>query len=638
MILYDQDFNFIGMDSETLTFLGYEDLDEFTSMHADFADLFVPKEGFIHKFENFSWIHYILFSGAANKKAFVRQKNGSEVTVDITIKEIFLTDKYEGLRKIYGIKLINENFTAISKSDVHDKRSKMSSEFSLKKITGNIESSTATSTSEPEKEVAAVATVGSADTATAASHNTNEAPQEFLLDIPEEMLSAPKKETAHTVLEERTEPSLPQEERAVSGDFILKSPPPASDDAQNLSEAFLTENGSEEVKTDQALFQKIESETELHATQSETHTEPETAVSSDKAAEPEKRFSFDLLKKSDETQNSDYKEASSSESEKEETPSPFSFNLADESSKQTDSEEIDNNETEKQSTASEQSLFSFSLFKNENNDDSSQKAEEHVKEVLIDQIKSDIAEIDAEAEVTEEEQQDAATKLQNLLLNRNNENQRESQHEDFHKENSLVAETSANTATDAEENKSTALPSEPESFEARLNNIFSLADKLSSTEEDRDNGKKINIFNSEEEVANHKHSVTKESIKSSIQETATDRDTQMSDEELILPELGKLGLSKEEELDFIDEFLNDTEETIGLMREYLRLKDFDNIRYTLIKISSSAEILHFDQLLTYTQSMSSLCKTKDAEQLADKLSAFENLIGKYREHFSRITA
>ena len=138
MILYDQNFKFIGMSAETLTFLGYEDLEEFCSMHGDFADLFIKREGYIHKFENFSWIHYILYSGAANKKALIGKKNGGELSVEITIKEVFLNQAYEGLEKIYSVKLINENFTTISKTDVHDQRSHQNNHYSLRNLTKDL--------------------------------------------------------------------------------------------------------------------------------------------------------------------------------------------------------------------------------------------------------------------------------------------------------------------------------------------------------------------------------------------------------------------------------------------------------------------------------------------------------------------
>ena len=58
MILYDDKYNFLGMSSHTLGFLGYEDIQEFISMHNDFANVFVQKEGFIYKYDNFNWIDF----------------------------------------------------------------------------------------------------------------------------------------------------------------------------------------------------------------------------------------------------------------------------------------------------------------------------------------------------------------------------------------------------------------------------------------------------------------------------------------------------------------------------------------------------------------------------------------------------
>ena len=114
MILYDDKYNFLGMSSETLGFLGYEDINEFLSLNSDVANLFVRKEGFIYNFENFSWIDFVLFSGSANKSALITLKNGQETKVDLSIKEVHLANEMNGIRKMYGVKLISENFHEIS--------------------------------------------------------------------------------------------------------------------------------------------------------------------------------------------------------------------------------------------------------------------------------------------------------------------------------------------------------------------------------------------------------------------------------------------------------------------------------------------------------------------------------------------
>ncbi|MBE0491793.1 MAG: hypothetical protein IBX44_06035 [Sulfurospirillum sp.] len=92
MILYDKSGNFLGLSKSELSFLGFEDLEEFTSQCKDFADLFCNKPGFIFKFKNFSWIDYALHSGAPKKSIVLKLKNGQEIETNFKITEIFLTN------------------------------------------------------------------------------------------------------------------------------------------------------------------------------------------------------------------------------------------------------------------------------------------------------------------------------------------------------------------------------------------------------------------------------------------------------------------------------------------------------------------------------------------------------------------
>lgn len=90
MILYDKSGQFIGMTHTELNLLGYDDMEAFCNEHTDIADLFVNKAGYIFKFKNFSWIDYLLYSGAPHKHAIIRTKNGKEVEVLLAAREFFL--------------------------------------------------------------------------------------------------------------------------------------------------------------------------------------------------------------------------------------------------------------------------------------------------------------------------------------------------------------------------------------------------------------------------------------------------------------------------------------------------------------------------------------------------------------------
>lgn len=121
MILYDKSGVFLGMGSQELYFLGYEDMEEFKNYHNDFADLFINKPGFIFKFKNFSWIDYALHSGTPNKKVLIRTKSGKEVETLLGINEIFLNKEINGSPLFFCIELtnnfINNNVTNFTKQE-----------------------------------------------------------------------------------------------------------------------------------------------------------------------------------------------------------------------------------------------------------------------------------------------------------------------------------------------------------------------------------------------------------------------------------------------------------------------------------------------------------------------------------------
>jgi hypothetical protein len=114
LILYDQNYNFLAISSETVSFLGYENVDEFVSLHSDFADLLIPKDGKIYKFKNFSWIDFILYSGAPNKSAVIKTKDGTEIDIKLTVKELTLTREIDGLNKCFAVRIISDEFVKIA--------------------------------------------------------------------------------------------------------------------------------------------------------------------------------------------------------------------------------------------------------------------------------------------------------------------------------------------------------------------------------------------------------------------------------------------------------------------------------------------------------------------------------------------
>ena len=110
MVLYDKSGLFLGMGSQELYLLGYEDMEEFRNYHNDFADLFVNKPGFIFKFKNFSWIDYAQHSGTPNKRVLIKTKNGKEIETSLAINEIYLQKEINGTFLFYSVELNNTPF------------------------------------------------------------------------------------------------------------------------------------------------------------------------------------------------------------------------------------------------------------------------------------------------------------------------------------------------------------------------------------------------------------------------------------------------------------------------------------------------------------------------------------------------
>lgn len=107
MILYSKNGEFLGIGKDELSFLGFEDLDEFKSLHSDVADLFINRPGYIFKFKNFSWIDYALHSGVPKKSVIVKLKTGNEAESSLSIKEIFLISPKNSEELYYSIEFVN---------------------------------------------------------------------------------------------------------------------------------------------------------------------------------------------------------------------------------------------------------------------------------------------------------------------------------------------------------------------------------------------------------------------------------------------------------------------------------------------------------------------------------------------------
>ena len=91
MLIYNHNKELTGIDDETLHHLGYKTLGEFFQSYRDVSELFVKKPGYIHNFQNFPWIDFVLHSDAEDIKAII-QSDKKHFSCNISISPVFLKD------------------------------------------------------------------------------------------------------------------------------------------------------------------------------------------------------------------------------------------------------------------------------------------------------------------------------------------------------------------------------------------------------------------------------------------------------------------------------------------------------------------------------------------------------------------
>jgi HPt (histidine-containing phosphotransfer) domain-containing protein len=105
VLIYNHNKELVGIDDETLHHLGYKNLGEFLQHYSDISELFVKKPGYIHNFQNFPWIDFVLHSDAEDIKAVI-QNEQKHFSCNISITPIFLTDAPESQGYVIHLKHI----------------------------------------------------------------------------------------------------------------------------------------------------------------------------------------------------------------------------------------------------------------------------------------------------------------------------------------------------------------------------------------------------------------------------------------------------------------------------------------------------------------------------------------------------
>ncbi len=113
MILYDDNYNVVGIDDKSLNILGYDSVEKFKSTDMDISGHFIKKEGYVYDTDFCSWLDYVIYSGEKGK-ALISSAKGELFQSDIEVDEIYSLNDDEK-RYLYGI-----DFTGVKKIDNED--------------------------------------------------------------------------------------------------------------------------------------------------------------------------------------------------------------------------------------------------------------------------------------------------------------------------------------------------------------------------------------------------------------------------------------------------------------------------------------------------------------------------------------
>ena len=608
MILYDDKHNFLGMSSHTLGFLGYEDVPEFLSMNNDFSNLFVQKEGFIYDFDNFNWIDFVLYSGSANKSAIIALKNGRETKVDLTIKEIHLAHELGGIKKLYSVKLISDEFHKISGVPKSAETAGGIGGFSL---SGLVEKEA------PKEETVEVNSEESnfQNLIIESKPEEEQKSESFILNIAENELISKEE-----IVEETSVPDIQDDFKL---DFFKENT--SSKECDEASDFTPLQIDSEPTKVEEAPIDLI-----LKSDNLETVTPKDETLNEKLSSTPE-AFEFNLL--NDEMKTDEQTDIPSLDVE----PNFLKTEDVHLTTTPKDNEEI---KEEELSSTIEESGFKLDFLKMDldpvsepkepaselASDESSYNAIDHTE--IIQQIKNDIKEIDsAEEEILDSKQ----TKDETFVLNIPKMPQveqpldiEEKIEEPIGQEHETVNVESL-SSFQIQESKS---QDSNKSFTSTLQSLFGKKDtqnEESTADHIQDQAFSFTLKSNREEekkLENREDIILTDTIKIDEEEPA-----QNNTHAVTFSSLSALGLSPDDEFDLLSDFINDVKESIESIEQFTGTKDFDKINYSLVKIKSSAEILNLNAIIDNANSIRKHCITENSEKVIQETKRLKENIG-----------
>ncbi len=106
MIFYDDNYNMLGIDDESLKILGYDDFEQFKEDDVDVSDFFIKKEGYVHKINFCNWLDFLIYSEESDSRVLLSDKKGNITENKIIIKEIYPLCEINDSKIIYMVDFI----------------------------------------------------------------------------------------------------------------------------------------------------------------------------------------------------------------------------------------------------------------------------------------------------------------------------------------------------------------------------------------------------------------------------------------------------------------------------------------------------------------------------------------------------
>ncbi len=586
-----------------LSFLGFEDLDEFKAIYKDVADLFVEKTGYIYKFKNFSWIEYTLHSGTPNKNVMITLKNSQVIESELKIKEIYLINELGGSSKFYSVEFINSFFNNQSSEDFQPAISPKTVDTEAMDLLQKSKNEYA-NTQETKQNMANLTPI------------EENPPKE---EVPKEELFKPLE-----TKEVQTQNEFQTKENDSDEDDFYKLLEEESDNDKS-TESFLDMD-----EQDPSLFSDDE-------TTKETEEDFFTKTFEDNKKDNKENFFAQLSEPEDEKQNEE---------------EDF-YKLLEEESSKKDTEPLSDTEEQKPSIFSTNEIPEIKIKKDEEKEEEEEKeydffaksfeeSEDEKKEDKEDDFPPDFfAKFN---EPVQEEQND-----------KNNEEdfykllQEESQDEDT---NSVLEQNEQETPPlfDDETPKSTT---EEENIQKDIDfsSIFDTKKEVTTkeskikTKEDNRQSLSFNLDDTEKKAESNKplkdtflNLITKDKTeeKDLIQpknfsknfklkkEMRKDRPKEENIQTLSIKEsFETLGISDDEEKELIEDFINDINKNTVLIQKYIVNKNYTKIADILNIIKSAANILNIKEIANKVETMHTLLDNNEIDELLRETKEIE---------------